>query len=96
MCFRAAVDEQRDDRPQVRVDRKEQAIVFAAVAEPLENPHSGKWIHSQPAVLGRNRQALDAKLTAFSPSVVIENSSAVVLDHVIIELLAGETADSIQ
>jgi len=64
--------------------------------EPLEDGHGGEWIHAEPAVLGRNGQTLDAEPTALFPGVVVENPVAVVLDHVVIELLAGETADRVQ
>ena len=78
------------------VDREKQAVILAAVAEPLERRHGGERILREPAVLFGDGQPLDAEVAAFLPGFVIENGVAIVLDHVVIELLAGEAVDRAQ
>jgi hypothetical protein len=80
----------------VRVNGEQQPVVPAAVRETFEGGHGGEWIHAKPAVLGRDEQALDSEGATLFPSVMVENAIAVVFDHVVVELLAGETADCVQ
>ena len=77
------VDERDDQRPHVGVDRKEEAVVLAAVAEPLERGHGRERILREAAVFLGNEQAMNAETGAFLPRVAIENRVAVVLDHVV-------------
>ena len=78
------------------VDREKQAIILAAVAEPLERRHGGERILREPAVLFGDGQPLDAEGAAFLPGFVIENRVAIVRDHIVIELLAGEAVNRAQ
>ena len=55
---------------------------------------SGSW--PRPPYSSENGQSVNAKAGAFLPGVVIENGVAIVLDHVVIELLFGEAIDRIQ
>src|SRR6266487_1078222 len=50
------------------------------VSEPLEGCHRREWVSAEPPVLGGDEQALDAEITAFFPSLVVENTLAIVLD----------------
>ena len=77
------------------VDREEKAVVPACVSEPLKSCHSSEWISAKAAVVSGYEQALNAEVTAFFPSLVVENPLAIVLDHIVVKLLAGKTTDSI-
>ena len=63
----------------MRVDGEEQAVILAGVPETLEGCHRGEWIRAEPAVFGRDEQALDAEIAAFFPGFVVENAVAIVL-----------------
>ena len=53
-------------------------------------------IHAEPTMFGRHGQALDTEAAALFPSVVVKNAVAVVVDYIVIELLAGKAANSVQ
>ena len=65
-------------------------------SEPLEGRHRREWIHAEPAIFGRHWQTLNTEATALFPSVVVKNAVAVVFDDIVIELLGGKAADSVQ
>ena len=90
------VDERSDRRPHMCVDGEKQAVVLAGIAEPLKAGHRGQWIHAKAAVIGRHKQTLNAEVAALFPRVLVENPIAVVLDHIVVELLGSETADCVQ
>ena len=96
LCFGAVIDERNDRRPHVGVDGEEQAVIFAGIPEALEGCHGSEWISAEPAVVGRDEQALDAEIAAFFPGLMVENAVAIVLDHVVVKLLACKTADCVQ
>ena len=90
------MDERGDRRPEMRVDGEEQAVILAGVPESFEGCHGSEWISAEPAVVGRDEQALDAEIAAFFPGLVVENALAIVLDYTVVELLAGKAADRVQ
>ena len=58
-------------------------------------PPSSEWVSAEPPSIGRDEQALDAEIAAFFPRFVVENTLAIVLDHVVVKLLAGKTTDRV-
>ena len=96
MRLGAVVDKRNDRRPHVGVDREEQAVVLAAITEPLERRHGRKRILGEAAVFLGDEQALNAKTTTLFPGIVIENGVAVVFDHVVVELFFGEAIDRVE
>ena len=71
-------------------------LSLQAVPEAFKGRHCREWMHAKTAILGRDEQPLDSEGTTFFPGVAVENAVAVVLNHVVVKLLAGETADRVQ
>ena len=82
-----AIAEDRDRvGPHRGVDREDQAVVRAAVAEPLHRRDRGGQVFPLAPVFGRHRQPLDAELRAATPSLAPELASFVAPEQVVDQL----------
>jgi hypothetical protein len=73
-------------RPHLGVEREDQPVVSARVAERLERDHDRGRVDAGAAVLPRNRQPLQPERRAALPRLVREGGVLVAIGHVLVQL----------
>src|SRR5207244_579292 len=82
-------------RPEPRVQREDQAVVRAPVAEALERGRDRRHAGAAPSVLLGHRKPLQTELRALPPGLTREDAFVVAEEELLVELLLRELDDGL-